>query len=43
MRSEANFRLRECHPRRRLGGTPASASALSHQSRASERPIGGTV
>ena len=37
MRSEANFRLRECQPRPRLGFSPALATALFHQSRMSQR------
>ena len=38
MRSEANFRPRECHPRPRFGSRPARPTALFHQSRVSERP-----
>ena len=37
MRSEANFRLSECQPRPRLGGSPARVWAFSHQVRARER------
>ena len=40
MRSEANFRLRECRPRPHLGSSPAGFSAFFHQSRASERLMG---
>ncbi len=37
MRSEANFRRSECQPRPRLGSSPASFWALSHQTRTRDR------
>ena len=38
MRSEANFRLRECQPLPGFGSSPARFSALFHQTDASAEP-----